>query len=86
MTGRRLGTTRSQQLDQACENCHKHCWYPHQFDTHPEGLPPGEGASKDHEFSDRAQRRRDAEVHRQATGLLRPEEVIRKGLRMKIEN
>ena len=50
------------QLDQTCENCHKHYWYPHQFDPHPEGLPPGEGASKDHEFSDRAQRRRDAEV------------------------
>ena len=50
------------QLDQACEDCHKHYWYPHQFDPHPEGLPPGEGTSKDHEFSDRAQRRRDAEV------------------------
>jgi hypothetical protein len=50
------------QLDHACENCHKHYWYPHQFDPHPEGLPPGEGTSKDHEFSDRAQRRRDAEV------------------------
>jgi hypothetical protein len=53
------------QLDQACEDCHKHYWYPHQFDPHPEGLPPGEGTSKDHEFSDRAQRRRDAEARQQ---------------------
>ena len=53
------------QLDQACENCHKYYWYPHQFDPHPEGLPAGEGASKDHEFSDRAQRRRDAETRPQ---------------------
>jgi len=50
------------QLDQACENCHMHYWYPHQFDPHPEGLPPGEGSSKDHEFSDRSQRRRGAEA------------------------
>ena len=49
------------QLDQACEKCHMHYWYPHQFDPHPEGLPSGEGSSRDHEFSDRAQRRRDAE-------------------------
>jgi hypothetical protein len=48
------------QLDQACENCHMHYWYPHQFDPHPEGLPPGEGASKEHEFSDRSQRRKDS--------------------------
>ena len=49
------------QLDQACESCHMHYWYPHQFDPHPEGLPPGEGASKEHEFSDRSQRRRDSQ-------------------------
>src|SRR5215469_7002417 len=49
------------QLDQACENCHMHYWYPHQFDPHPEGLPPGEGASKEHEFSDRSQRRKDSQ-------------------------
>ncbi len=49
------------QLDQACEQCHMHYWYPHQFDPHPEGLPPGEGSSKEHEFSDRSQRKRDAE-------------------------
>ena len=50
------------QLDQACEKCHMHYWYPHQFDRHPEGLPPGEGASPNHEFSDRSQRKRDAET------------------------
>jgi hypothetical protein len=53
------------QLDQACEKCHEHYWYPHQFDKHPEGVPPGEGSSKDHEFSDRAQQRRDAEARQQ---------------------
>src|SRR5215467_5857987 len=54
------------QLDQACENCHMHYWYPHQFDPHPEGLPPGEGSSKEHEFSDRSQRQRDLETRPQA--------------------
>jgi hypothetical protein len=54
------------QLDQACESCHMHYWYPHQFDPHPEGLPPGEGSSKEHEFSDRSQRRRDEESRGQA--------------------
>ena len=53
------------QLDQACENCHKNYWYPHQFDAHPEGLPPGEGSSKNHEFSDRSQRRRDPETRQE---------------------
>ena len=53
------------QLDQACEKCHMHYWYPHQFDRHPEGLPPGEGSSKDHEFSDRSQRKRDSEPRQQ---------------------
>ena len=53
------------QLDQACEKCHMHYWYPHQFDPHPEGLPAGEGSSKDHEFSDRSQRKRDAEARPQ---------------------
>jgi len=48
------------QLDQACEKCHMHYWYPHQFDPHPDGLPPGEGSSKDHEFSDRSSRKKDA--------------------------
>ena len=38
------------QLDQACEKCHMHYWYPHQFDPHPEGLPPGEGASRNMSF------------------------------------
>jgi hypothetical protein len=47
------------QLDQACENCHMHYWYPHQFDPHPEGVPAGEGASKEHQFSDRSQRKKD---------------------------
>lgn len=49
------------QLDQACEKCHMHYWYPHQFDPHPEGLPPGEGASPNHEFSDRSSRKKDPE-------------------------
>jgi hypothetical protein len=47
------------QLDQACENCHMHYWYPHQFDPHPQGLPAGEGASKEHQFSDRSQRKKE---------------------------
>jgi hypothetical protein len=42
-----------------------HYWYPHQFDPHPEGLPPGEGASPNHEFSDRSQRKKDTENREQ---------------------
>jgi hypothetical protein len=53
------------QLDQACEKCHMHYWYPHQFDPHPNGLPPGEGASPNHEFSDRSQRKREPETREQ---------------------
>jgi hypothetical protein len=53
------------QLDQACEKCHMHYWYPHQFDPHPNGLPPGEGASPNHEFSDRSLRKKDADGREQ---------------------
>ena len=49
------------QLDQACESCHMHYWYPHQFDAHPEGVPSGEGASREHQFSDRSQRKKDSQ-------------------------
>ena len=55
------------QLDQACESCHMHYWYPHQFDAHPEGVPPGEGASREHQFSDRSQRKKDAQSSRAGT-------------------
>ncbi|HEY2384356.1 MAG TPA: hypothetical protein VGK48_24535 [Terriglobia bacterium] len=49
------------QLDQACEKCHMHYWYPHQFDPHPAGVPLGEGTSRDHEFSDHHKGYSDAE-------------------------
>jgi hypothetical protein len=46
------------QLDQACEKCHMHYWYPHQFDAKPGTVPAGEGSNPNHEFSDRFERKK----------------------------
>ena len=48
------------QLDQACEKCHMHYWYPHQFDARPGTVPAGAGADPNHEFSDRFERKKPA--------------------------
>jgi hypothetical protein len=49
------------QLDQACEKCHEHYWYPHQFDARPGTVPAGKGADPNHEFSDRFDRKKAGE-------------------------
>jgi hypothetical protein len=46
------------QLDQACEKCHEHYWYPHQFDAQAGAVPPGAGADPNHQFSDRFERKK----------------------------
>jgi len=45
------------QLDQACEKCHEHYWYPHQFDAKAGAAPAGAGADPNHQFSDRLSRK-----------------------------
>jgi len=49
------------QLDQACEKCHMHYWYPHQFDAQPGSVPAGAGADPNHQFSDRFDRKKGEE-------------------------
>lgn len=46
------------QLDQACEKCHEHYWYPHQFDARPGTVPAGAGSDPNHQFSDRFDRKK----------------------------
>jgi len=49
------------QLDQACEKCHMYYWYPHQFDAQPGTVPAGAGSDPNHQFSDRLDRKKNAE-------------------------